>query len=803
MADESLNLDLANKLREALGMAKREMKELYSMSVAYGKSLGVSTEELNKAVSAREKEVRLADDMMIKAQRYGEETQKGLQLRNLSNQISETANDIASEQNQLMADLVLKQTMIKTGLTGSAAEQAKNYKLLLDSGEITKDLYDMVIDRLRAEQMHVNHLKEELEVQESIAQSVLEIREEADAWKKSFTKIFETAKAIGRDPNLLGALIFTKGIEALEKFTEGFKEFKEMGLTAGQAINAQFKSMDLTSMDWWLGLSDTRGVMEGIVKEYGNVNALSKETVNELGKMAHHFGVSGEAVAKLNAALSQMPGETAKTAAHAMEHVGHMAELQGIAPGKIMEDMANNTEVMALYSKDGAEGFGKAAINLHKMGVEIGTAARLTQGLLNFEDSINKQMEASVLLGREISLDRARELALMGDIEGSTKEVLKNLGGSAEFDKMNILQKQALAEATGLTVQELQKAIDAQEEQNKYFGEGTSLVENAMGALMQYGSAAAGFLKENGELLLASTQFILDGNLAKMAGYAKDAAFWAAEKAHMLWKWGMQKLMGKGAEGATNIVTDKTKQLAEKAVPEDAGKSTGGLTKAIEKINPAKLLAGAAAMVLVSAAVFVFAKAAQEFASVSWSDIGKAVVSMLALVGAVALIGAIMMSGVGAVAILAGAAAMLVMSASLYVLGKAIQEIGKGFEILTPVLGTVTTLAANVIPLLGVAAAIYGIAGGLGLMAIAGMTALPVIGALIGLAAVAPALVALGGALGGLFEGGRGEESDKMDVLIGKIDELITIASQGGVVNMDGKRVGEVVRLGLNSSGVR
>ena len=57
--------------------------------------------------------------------------------------------------------------------------------------------------------------------------------------------------------------------------------------------------------------------------------------------------------------------------------------------------------------------------------------------------------------------------------------------------------------------------------------------------------------------------------------------------------------------------------------------------------------------------------------------------------------------------------------------------------------------------------------------------------------------------MGGLFEGGRGEESDKMDVLIGKIDELITIASQGGVVNMDGKRVGEVVRLGLNSSGVR
>ena len=72
------------------------------------------------------------------------------------------------------------------------------------------------------------------------------------------------------------------------------------------------------------------------------------------------------------------------------------------------------------------------------------------------------------------------------------------------------------------------------------------------------------------------------------------------------------------------------------------------------------------------------------------------------------------------------------------------------------------------------------------------------------LAVVAPALIGLGAALGGIFDGGGGgKKEDKMDTLIAKIDTLIGVASKGGVINMDGKKVGEVVRQGLNTTGIR
>jgi len=120
-------------------------------------------------------------------------------------------------------------------------------------------------------------------------------------------------------------------------------------------------------------------------------------------------------------------------------------------------------------------------------------------------------------------------------------------------------------------------------------------------------------------------------------------------------------------------------------------------------------------------------------------------------------------------------------------------------------LGNGLKLMGDAGPGLGlVAMSMMGIGAGLGMMALGGLAAMPIIGMLIALATVAPALVGLGAALGGMFGGeGGGKKEDKMDTLIAKIDTLIGVASKGGVINMDGKKVGEVVRQGLNTTGIR
>ena len=84
-----------------------------------------------------------------------------------------------------------------------------------------------------------------------------------------------------------------------------------------------------------------------------------------------------------------------------------------------------------------------------------------------------------------------------------------------------------------------------------------------------------------------------------------------------------------------------------------------------------------------------------------------------------------------------------------------------------------------------------GIAAGLGMIAISGIGALPVLGALSLLAFAATPLLALGG----LF-GDEGEEDNTMAEISSKLDTLISVVSAGGNVYLDGDKVGETQVLG-------
>ncbi|CAB4143719.1 hypothetical protein UFOVP450_207 [uncultured Caudovirales phage] len=885
-------------------------------------------------------------------------------------QIAKDLGALYDEELQNRQNLLLKQNMIGTGLKGQYAQTLTTY--MLENN--IKDLNDKKLDALKKELQGRQHINEKIvkqtELEEAKALWMEEMHEELEGYTMGWEKLKSKIKAVATDPKVAKAFFAAEGLKAAKEGLEGmekrFDALKQSGLSAGQAAQGMVKSTSAMSI---LGLSDTQGVMQGMVEQYGNVNALSGDMVDDLGQMAVHMGITGQEAMKLNASLSQMPGETAESAKNAMEHVGHMAEMEGIAPGKIMKDMASNTAEMARAGSKGAEAFGKSVINLHKMGVEMGTASKMADSLLDFESSINNQMEASVLLGRDINLDKARELALSNDLEGATAEVLKNVGGSAEFNKLNRIQQDALAKSLGLSVEEMGKYIDAQEEQEKYHGKASGFWMNTLGYATEYGSKVGGFLKEHGLLLISALNLmqttnivtkagnvlliIKNGILATMRGIAfavsliwkseraaevthwvKQKGHWALEKAHWLWKKAQAALgfggkavdAAKGAVGdysqlgkdkiqdkLTDKAGDKAGDLADKAMDksEELEKAKGGgfkegmenmaagfkamgqagvgkgvfntalagpalvlavgaipfilfmgkvslkelgdnfmnLAIGLEFMGSGKVAAGAGVLAIAGPALLVANFAipfllfmgmvplkqlgenfmnlaigleAMGTGKVAFGSLNLILMAAGAVAGVVgipflALIAAVgkfigiglqgLASGLSsmanpAVAIGVGILSVLVLSvgAGMLMLGTGIGIAAAGMSLLVASLKDVPFENLMALPI-----AFTGLAAGLSMVAIAGAMAMPVLAELILLAAVAPALVALGGALGSMFGGGEGEgkEEDKMQILIDEIRGLRTEMSKGGVVNMDGKKVGETLRLAMNTSGIR
>jgi len=94
--------------------------------------------------------------------------------------------------------------------------------------------------------------------------------------------------------------------------------------------------------------------------------------------------------------------------------------------------------------------------------------------LLNFESSITSELEAELLIGRQINLEKARQYALTNDITNLQKELVNEIGSFNDFSNLNVIQQQSLAKALGTNVQHLSDMLLRQE----YLNENGKLIKN-------------------------------------------------------------------------------------------------------------------------------------------------------------------------------------------------------------------------------------------------------------------------------------------------------------------------------------
>jgi hypothetical protein len=201
-----------------------------------------------------------------------------------------------------------------------------------------------------------------------------------------------------------------------------------------------------------------------LAKQMGNVDQVGFMASLKAGYLANHLGISGQEAATLSMQFGKMQGESVLVGQNTAYAAAHLAEANNVMPNAVMEDLAKNTEVFAKFSAHGGYNMIKAAVQAAKLGVSVEKTAGMAEHLLDFENSINEEMEASAMLGREVNFQRARELAFQNDIEGATKEMLRQVGGINEFNNMNLFQRQAIAKAMGVEVSELQTMLANQEQ---------------------------------------------------------------------------------------------------------------------------------------------------------------------------------------------------------------------------------------------------------------------------------------------------------------------------------------------------
>ena len=128
-----------------------------------------------------------------------------------------------------------------------------------------------------------------------------------------------------------------------------------------------------------------------------------------------------------------------------------------------MKAISKTSKATQLSIKGGAQGLGEALAAAKALGTNLGKVDDIAGSLLNFEQSIANELEAELLLGRDLNLEKARQAALDNDLATVASEIAANVGTAAEFQDMGRIQAEALAKAVGMTRDELAATLMEQE----------------------------------------------------------------------------------------------------------------------------------------------------------------------------------------------------------------------------------------------------------------------------------------------------------------------------------------------------
>lgn len=413
-----------------------------------------------------------------------------------------------------------------------------------------------------------------------------------EALKSSMQAITETAETFVtnlKSAEGITGLLLIGGGKFFGKLSEVNKELGQVG----EGLSGAAGSATVLSF----AFGDSAETLKSLSAEMGGLEDATFGAQLQTNLMANNLGISGAEAATLSGSLARLNGGSLETAGNLAAGSREFARMNNIPVSQLMGDVAGATEEFALFGKEGGKNIIEAAGYAAKLGTNMSTISGIADNLLDFENSINKELELGAMLGKNINLDRARSLAMQGDLTGATEETLKALGGVESFNKMDYFQKKATADLLGVSVAELGKMAANQEKAQKISklmsGDFSNLGESLKMAVSELGpkmmSWAGGFLTMSAQAGQTWTAF--GGGISKTLGKLK----------------GMVGLGKKAAGAATSVAGSATESVASSVskVPKSGGgiggmmKGMGGGLKGLAKglgafANPATLLGLAA-----------------------------------------------------------------------------------------------------------------------------------------------------------------------------------------------------------------
>jgi len=242
---------------------------------------------------------------------------------------------------------------------------------------------------------------------------------------------------------------------------------RELGLSAdeSQKLANNFSNYANSTNDVFVNSKKLYEAQIGLSKQLGTTAILSNEILSTNIRLKDVLGLEEDIQANI-AQTSVITGkESANIVGNVIAQVNNLKKA-GLATQDykaVLKEVSNLGGYLGLSFAKYPEKLTKAVLQTKAMGLELKQLDAIADSFLDYESSITKEMEAQILTGKEINLNKAREAFLNNDLVTAAQEITKQVGSTEEFLGMNRIAAESLASTFGMTRDTMADMLKKQE----------------------------------------------------------------------------------------------------------------------------------------------------------------------------------------------------------------------------------------------------------------------------------------------------------------------------------------------------
>lgn len=245
---------------------------------------------------------------------------------------------------------------------------------------------------------------------------------------------------------------------------------KNTGLSAdeSQRLQQNFAIAALESGKLFVNSRDLNKAFAELSNQTGLIADFGGQTLITQTTLTKQLGLSAGQASRLSLLSRIQDKNTENVLSNTIKTVGAISKQNGIALNakSILEEISNTSAAITISLGKNPIALAEAAAQAKIFGTNLATVDAIASSLLDFESSIINELQAELLIGQNINLEKARLLALNNDLSGLSKELANQEEVIQAFATGNRIQQEAAAAAIGLSRDQLAEIALQQEFNN-------------------------------------------------------------------------------------------------------------------------------------------------------------------------------------------------------------------------------------------------------------------------------------------------------------------------------------------------